>query len=563
MTFLHPLALIGLAAAAIPALLHLRQRRTPPLLDFPAVRYLAEAERRSARRLRLRHLLLLLLRTALIVALVLAAARPLVPGWGAGTGHAPTALAIVLDNSLSAGVVVDGRPVFEGLRGAARAVLAESGAGDRLWLLLADGLVRGGSKTELSAMIDASRPDARRLDLSDAVRRAEVLVAGVPLPAREVQVLSDDQRSALTGAPLTAPHGVRVVGLTPGGAVPNHGIGDARVIDGRVHITVGGTPGGAETPLTVSYRGRVVTRTLVTPGETLSVALPPAPPGWWTGEAVLEPDELRADDVHPFVARVAAPARVTAGGESGPFVGAALEVLRAAGRVAPGAEVTIGPDVGAARAIVTPPADPARLGVINRAIASHGGHWRFGAPGTPGPLVPRAEALRLVAGIGVVRRYRLDGGGVGADSGAVLATVNGEPWAVRDGGMVLIASLLDTAWTALPASPAFVPLVDALVNVVARGELPVGVAEGAPGVAFAVRGSDTTGVTVTGPDPRESDLTPASPALLRLALGAELYAAADLPREAFAGNRRADASGLLLLALLLAGAEWGVATLAD
>src|SRR2546425_11014539 len=87
-SFLHPLALAGLAAAVIPALLHLLERRVPPELPFPAVRYLADAERRSARRLRLRHLLLLMLRTALIVAIVLAAARPLVPSRGtAGTLH--------------------------------------------------------------------------------------------------------------------------------------------------------------------------------------------------------------------------------------------------------------------------------------------------------------------------------------------------------------------------------------------------------------------------------------------------------------------------------------------
>ncbi|HEY3280065.1 MAG TPA: BatA domain-containing protein, partial [Gemmatimonadales bacterium] len=72
MSFFHPLALLGLAAAAIPALLHLLQRRTPPELEFPPLRYLSEAERRSARRLKLRHLLLLLLRTALIVTVVLA-----------------------------------------------------------------------------------------------------------------------------------------------------------------------------------------------------------------------------------------------------------------------------------------------------------------------------------------------------------------------------------------------------------------------------------------------------------------------------------------------------------
>src|SRR3989440_597976 len=83
-TFIHPLALLGLAAAAIPALLHLLQRRVPPELDFPAVRYLSAAERESARRLKLRHLLLLILRTALIIVIVLAAARPLVRVRGGG-----------------------------------------------------------------------------------------------------------------------------------------------------------------------------------------------------------------------------------------------------------------------------------------------------------------------------------------------------------------------------------------------------------------------------------------------------------------------------------------------
>jgi hypothetical protein len=42
-TFLHPLALFGLAAAAIPLLLHLFQRRTPPEAAFSAVRYLGPA----------------------------------------------------------------------------------------------------------------------------------------------------------------------------------------------------------------------------------------------------------------------------------------------------------------------------------------------------------------------------------------------------------------------------------------------------------------------------------------------------------------------------------------
>lgn len=141
MTFLNPLVLVGLAAAAIPALLHLFERRTPPEADFPPLRYLSEAERRSARRLKLRHVLLLLLRMALIGLVVLAAARPVVPIRASGA-HEPTALVVILDNSLSSGAIQDGRPALDRLRAVAHGSLGAAGPGDRLWLLLADGVAR-------------------------------------------------------------------------------------------------------------------------------------------------------------------------------------------------------------------------------------------------------------------------------------------------------------------------------------------------------------------------------------------------------------------------------------
>ena len=162
MIFLHPLALLGLAGAAIPALLHLFQRRTPPEAEFPPLRYLSEAERRSARRLRLRHLLLLLLRTALIVSVVVAAARPLVPARAAGPGHAPTALALVLDNSLSSGAIAGGQVTLDRLKAAARAVLLRATSDDRLWLVLADGIVRAGSRNELLTAVDSAAAEPRR-----------------------------------------------------------------------------------------------------------------------------------------------------------------------------------------------------------------------------------------------------------------------------------------------------------------------------------------------------------------------------------------------------------------
>ncbi len=239
MTFLHPVALLGLAAAAIPALLHLLERRIPPEVQFPPLRYLSEAERQSARRLRLRHVLLLLLRTGLIVLIVLAAARPLVPAPAAAplrnaAGHQRTALVVILDNSVSSGAVADGRPVLDRLRAAARGSLVAAAASDRVWLVLADGVARAGTREALLATVDSAGVSPRRLDLTAAVRDAARLVNAEPLEGREVHVMSDLQRTALGPGHAAVARGVRVLALAPGSEVPaNRGVGGGDAPGGR------------------------------------------------------------------------------------------------------------------------------------------------------------------------------------------------------------------------------------------------------------------------------------------------------------------------------------------
>jgi hypothetical protein len=457
--------------------------------------------------------------------------------------------------------------VLSHLKTVARGSLARATPDDRVWLMLADGVSRGGTREGLLATVDSAGVLPRRLDLTVAVRQAAHLVDAEPRLGREVHVVSDLQRSALGFGRADVPRGVRVIALAPAApAPPNRGIGAARVADGVVVVDVVGTPGAPAAALTVRVRGREIGRGLAAPGSSVSIAVPPLPPGWWVGEATLDPDELRADDERVFAWRVAPPAPVTAQAGAGPFVAAGLAVLADGLRIVPGAGVAIGdrPEAAARVSIVLPPADPALVGQVNRALAARGARWRYGAPGTPGPIVTGAAAI---SGILVMRRYRIEAGtgerSVTMDRDpSVLATVNGDPWLVREGGVVLVGSRLDTAWTALPTTPAFVPFLEALVNRLARGEAAIAEAEGAPRVAFHMRGADTVGATVYGLDPRESDLTPAPRDLARRLLDAAVLEEDRFAAEAFAGTGRADASGpLLLLALLLAALEWGVATL--
>jgi hypothetical protein len=555
--FLHPLALLGLVAAGIPAVLHLFQQRTPPEAEFPPLRYLSEAERRSARRLRLRHLLLLLLRTGLIISLVVAAARPLVPTRTPGAGHPPTALALVLDNSLSSGAIAGGQRTLDRLTAAVRSVLTRATPDDRLWLVLADGIARAGTRDELLADLDSTDAVPLRLDLVAAVHRAARLVAAEPTPQHAVLVASDLQRSALGSGRALPPPEVRVIALAPARAPGNRGIGTARVTTGAVLVGLAGTPETAPTPVTLRVRNRDVAHALAGVGSTVSLPLVDPGPGWWVGEASLEPDELRADDRRVVVWHSAPPARVRAGPGSGPFVAAALAALRSGGRVSDGPDISIDERPGAHGSIVLPPGDAALTGEINRALAARGTKWRFGAPGTPGLLA--AAVPDGLDGVAVRRRLRLEG----TDSARVLARVNGEPWAVAVNGLVLLGSRLDTAWTALPVLSPFVPFLDALVNRFARGEAPIAEREGFPGVVFTLVGPDTVGATITGPDFRESDLTPADRSLVSTALGAEVRAEGAIAAAAFAGAGRTEATGLLLLiALLLAFAELAVATIA-
>ena len=98
MTFVSPLLLVGGALIAVPIILHLIMRRKPKLLEFPAIRFIQKRHDVNRRRLRLRHLLLLLLRMGVISLLAFALARPSVKfGTAVGSQEAPVAAALVFD----------------------------------------------------------------------------------------------------------------------------------------------------------------------------------------------------------------------------------------------------------------------------------------------------------------------------------------------------------------------------------------------------------------------------------------------------------------------------------
>jgi hypothetical protein len=136
MTFLNPLVLFGLVAAAIPILIHLLNLRKLKVVDFSSLRFLKELQKTRMRRLKLRQLLILLLRTLLIVFLVLAFSRPALKGSLAsmGGGHATSTVVVLLDDSPSMGTRNDRGVLFDQAREAAAQMLSTVSPSDEVFV---------------------------------------------------------------------------------------------------------------------------------------------------------------------------------------------------------------------------------------------------------------------------------------------------------------------------------------------------------------------------------------------------------------------------------------------
>lgn len=533
---------LGLAAA-VPLLLHLMHRRPGPRVEFPALRYLRRAQRERGRRVRLRQLALLALRVLAVLLLALAAARPFASR-GAGA-HAPTAVAIVLDNSMSTGVVEGDGLAFDRLRDAALATLAAAGPDDRFWLIGAAtpwlAAASGDAADVRAALLDAAPTDASADLAASLARAAALLDAGAGRRAREIHLLTDLQRATLRG--LRGAHVVDdVVAFVPPAPAANHAVAAVQVGGGFAPragepgslVALAAGPAGDTVTLRLWLDDRPVGAAIAAAGAAASFALPARPAGWVTGRVETAPDALPADDRRSFAYRVGPPPAVAVAGAA-PFVEQAVSVLEQAGRVratAPAAaDVVIGPDAaafaGRARAVVVlPPGDPLLVQAANTRLAAAGVPWRYRALTESGTARFAAtddpELGATLRGIDVRRAYALEPTAPVAPADTLLRLSDGRPWAVRvrdraGRPVLMLAGPLDGSASDVPASAAMVPLADRLLGGWAAADDGAASAF-APGTVLTLPGTATA---IESPDGAVTDVEGGAP--YRLPPRAGLY----------------------------------------
>ncbi|HLJ56449.1 MAG TPA: BatA and WFA domain-containing protein [Chthonomonadaceae bacterium] len=206
MTFLTPAFLGALALVGIPLLIHLIRRRKLKVVQWAAMEFLRQSQRRQRRRLRIEELILLLLRILIIACAVLAFARPVLRAMGVPLLSQNTHVyaVIVLDNSFSMDARgSDGKTSFDRAKAAAVEVVTRVlRDGDSVSLvLLSDnpeatvdapsfdrGLVR--------RRIEAAHVGDRGTDNLAGARMVDRLLRVSKTPVREVYWISDDQSDA-------------------------------------------------------------------------------------------------------------------------------------------------------------------------------------------------------------------------------------------------------------------------------------------------------------------------------------------------------------------------------
>jgi hypothetical protein len=221
LSFLNPLFLLGLAAAAIPVVIHLFTRRQPRERRFPSLEFLTEVSQSEIRRLRLRQWLLLALRTLAIAAIALAMARPALRGSGApgaagsgGSGGVAAASVVVLvdeSGSMGAGAGAPGEAgsgtVMEGAKRAIEDLLGTLGPEDELLLAPYDQGVHpttpapSSDLARLRAAAQALAPTARATDHRAALEFAARALNASHALNRELFWISDFQSTGF--APTT------------------------------------------------------------------------------------------------------------------------------------------------------------------------------------------------------------------------------------------------------------------------------------------------------------------------------------------------------------------------
>jgi hypothetical protein len=200
--FSSPLFLWGLAAAPLPLVLHLINRTRAKKVPFTALRFIEQSLAQQSIKYKLRELLLLLLRIAMLVLLALLLSRPFVRSrYFNFEAKIQSTAVLLLDDTLSMNYREGERTLWERGREEALKYLDTLGEGSRVAVTPMSedpGVLSGDLDRVRKQVVDLS-PGARAASCVPAVVRAGKILEGVKTGQKEILLFTDLTRVSWDG----------------------------------------------------------------------------------------------------------------------------------------------------------------------------------------------------------------------------------------------------------------------------------------------------------------------------------------------------------------------------
>lgn len=200
MTFAAPLFLLAVLAGAIPVVLHMINRQKVKDLPFPTLIFLRLSVEKTRRRRRIQDVLLMLLRLAVMVLLALGLARPALTSLSSlFAGGATSAVAIVLDNSASMGMIDQDSRRFDTALRACEQILGELRDGDLIGLFIPCGPVLPEqdklerTREKATQILSQVKVSYEKANLGVKLLEARSLLAKSNAPNKQIYLISDMQ----------------------------------------------------------------------------------------------------------------------------------------------------------------------------------------------------------------------------------------------------------------------------------------------------------------------------------------------------------------------------------
>ncbi|MES2113491.1 MAG: BatA domain-containing protein [Bacteroidota bacterium] len=340
MHFLYPAFLFALFTLAIPVLIHLFNFRRYQKVYFSNVQFLKDVQEQQSHRRNLKERLILASRLLALAFLVLAFARPYIPGNNAANAGKQQVVSIFVDNSYSMQTLNREGSLLDEAKRRAKEIASAYSINDSFQLLTQDfegKHQRLLNRDEFNDAVDAVKVSPQSRSLQQIISRQESLLDMNKSGVRSVYVISDFQKNMETGRPMKKDTGVRVtmVRLTAS-ALPNvavdsvsllsaiHRPGESEKLVVRLHNYADMPAEKVPLKLTINGEQKALGSYTVEPRSTQydTLTFSGLKPGWQRAELTLQDNPVTFDNVFHFAFNAAQQMQVLIvdGGTPNPYL---------------------------------------------------------------------------------------------------------------------------------------------------------------------------------------------------------------------------------------------------